>query len=300
MTQSVYSDYTTKCSGGNGFSGTRPASRCIPIPSLEAKTREEKRCREAHFRLWKRERQFKSLALDAPKFFYTVHWNDYDGWGSTDVEYSRSEIKNLLSFRTGEIDSGSICSPEEMLFDDDEAPRDDRWVEWIETLCLEIWGHDQRREKNRLMGGLRRSCLMAGDCKPLLQVRAKLAEHDAKDYTHTPGTAIVEMSKILLWVGDLLSKNGTRGATRNQGRYAPIIPTVVIFSRSKEYKSPSRRSSSSSGGGGDGGDDSGGSDPEPPAATLCLATCLPFPLPHSVDPHHNTNTIVTSSDRGWC
>ncbi len=73
---------------------------------------------------------------------------------------------------------------------------------------------------------------------------------------------------------------------------APIIPTVVIFSRSREYHSPSRRSSSSASspgsGGGDGDDDSGGSDPEPPAVTLCFKTHPHSSFPFSIKQTHST------------
>ncbi len=108
------------------------------------------------------------------------------------------------------------------------------------------------------------------------------------------------MSKEILFFRERLKKEiqGRVHALSLPRRGAFPVPAIsgksAIFTRSREYRSPSRRSSSSSGGGGDSGDDSGGSDPEPPASFV-----VPFPCNIlSQNTHHAT--VHGSQEGGRC
>ncbi len=231
-----------------------------------------------------------------------------------EIQEDRARLDSPMIVRFD--DSGghdfTACTPPARLlkaFDPEEVEFLPGFTTEERAVSLELW---ERNAKKDILRGLSKLGYRRGseDVRRLVAARLTQIEalfHGAEPIEHNLKAKAAHYVKLAKDLRDEISRMGGSSSESRAVTKAPIIITATTFTRSKEYKSPSRRSSSSSsasssGGGGDGGDDSGGSDqPEPPAATLCRQTYFPFPLPLSVDPHHNTNPIVaSSSDWGRC
>lgn len=272
MTQSVYDNYTTKCSGGNDPVG-------VATENLE--------------------RVFRSHGLETD-----------ESRGAGKLTFGQAAFMLLsVDLFTEEVATAYEkyyrAAADDCPLPDGESPfvsEEGLWAQIFQDIAEEgqalmsaLSEEEKELLREKLEGWRKESASLREQAQALARAEAEKAP---------PGSLAKTLAHRVLLMG---APNALQAMERDLGcRVNRSIPVIIIsasttHARSKEYKAPSRRSSSSSGGGGDGGDDSGGSgDPEPPAATLCLATCSPFPLPHSVEPHHDTNPIVASSDRGWC
>jgi hypothetical protein len=221
-----------------------------------------------------------------------------------EIQEDRARLDSPMIVRfddSGEHDFTACTPPARLLkaFDPEEVEFLPGFTTEERAVSLELW---ERNAKRDILRGLSKLGYRRGseDVRRLVAARLTQIEalfHGAEPIEHNLKAKAAHYVKLAKDLRDEISRMGGSSSESRAVTKAPIIIASTTFTRTKEYKSPSRRASSGRGGGGDGGDDSGGSgDPEPPAATLCLATCFPLP---DVDPTQNIHTIATSSEMGW-
>jgi hypothetical protein len=200
-----------------------------------------------------------------------------------EIREDRARLDSPMIVRfdeSGEHDFSACASPARLLeaFDPEEVEFLPGFTPEERCLSLELW---ERKSKKDILRGLSMLGCRRGAEKVRSLVAAQLAQieslfHGSEPIEHNRKAKVAHYVKLAKDLRDEISRMGN-----NPGKVArtmaPTIPTVAIYSRAKEYRSPSRRSSSASssgsGGGGDSGDDPGGSDqPEPPASFV-----VPFP-----------------------